>query len=125
MPRAAQVLSLDPSSVGDVLSDIQRVGEATGRIFEASGVVAELRGRIERIRTTAARSRKPRVFCAEWLEPIFCAGHWLPEMVAWAGGEEGLGRSSVDSVRIAWEEVVDYAPEVIVLMPCGFDAPGA
>jgi iron complex transport system substrate-binding protein len=126
MPRAASVLSLDPSSLDDVLGDIERVGVQTGRVNEAEAVVAGLRERIDAVRRRASMApTRPRVFCAEWLEPIFCAGHWLPEMVAIAGGEEALGRPFVDSVRIDWAPVRDYAPEVIVLMPCGFDAAGA
>lgn len=125
MPRAARVLSLDPSSLADMLGDIERVGEATGRGREAADVVAALRRRIERVRETAAGAPRRRVFCAEWLDPIFCGGHWLPEMASLAGGEDALGRPLVDSVRIPWEAVRDYAPEVMVLMPCGFDAKGA
>jgi iron complex transport system substrate-binding protein len=125
MPRAARVLSLDPSSLDDMLADIGRVGVDTGRQREARDVVTALRGRIEAVQAKTAPLSKPRVFCAEWLDPIFCAGHWLPEMVGVAGGVEGLGRLGIDSVRIDWQAVREYAPEAVVLMPCGFDAEGA
>jgi iron complex transport system substrate-binding protein len=125
MPGGARVLSLDPSSLDDVLGDVERVGEATGRLRQAAAVVAGLRARVEAVKLRAANCIRPRVFCAEWLDPIFCAGHWLPQMVELAGGQEALGRPFQDSVRIGWEAVLDYAPEVIVMMPCGFDAPGA
>ncbi len=122
MPRQATVLSLDPTSLDDVLADIGRVGEATGTAAEAARYVAGLTSRIEAVRDAAANSPRPRVFSAEWLDPIFCAGHWLPGMVELAGGQEALGRPGSDSVRTPWEAVRDYAPEVMVLMACGFDA---
>ena len=73
----------------------------------------------------ASAATRPRVFCAEWLDPIFCGGHWLPEMVSIAGGEDALGRAFTDSVRVDWQEVRRWAPEVLIMMPCGFDATGA
>jgi iron complex transport system substrate-binding protein len=57
----------------------------------------------------------------EWLDPVYCSGHWVPEMVRWAGGIDALGRAGSESVRIAWRDVLDYAPEIIVVAPCGFD----
>jgi iron complex transport system substrate-binding protein len=126
MPQRARVLSLDPSSLEGMLSDIGEVGAKTGREAEAAEVVSDLKKRIDAVRLRASSATsQPRVFCAEWLDPIFCAGHWLPEMVRIAGGEERLGRPGTDSVRISWDSVLDYAPEVVVLMPCGFDATGA
>jgi iron complex transport system substrate-binding protein len=92
----------------------------------AEQVAAGLQTRLEAVRAkTEHIAYRPRVFCAEWLDPIFCAGHWLPEMVSIAGGEERLGRNHTESVRIEWQAVREYDPEVIVLTPCGFDAAGA
>jgi iron complex transport system substrate-binding protein len=125
MPRAAEVISLDPSSLDDVLADILRVGGRLGRLQQGEAVVAGLRGRLDTVRVRAPMAHRPRVFCAEWLDPIFCGGHWIPEMVTIAGGEEGLGKPGADSVRIEWDAVRDWAPEAIVMMPCGFDAAGA
>lgn len=126
MPRAARVLSLDPACLEDVFADILRVGDALGVRHRASAVVAGLRARLDRVRNrTESVAGRPRVFCAEWLDPVYRAGHWLPEMTALAGGEEGLGRPREPSTRIEWERVLEYAPEVIVAMPCGFDARGA
>jgi iron complex transport system substrate-binding protein len=125
MPRQARVVSLDPSSIWEVLADIERVGAETGMAEMAREVVEALKSRIEAVRSRTAALAPPRVFCAEWLEPIFCAGHWLPEMVQIAGGDERIGRANTESVRIPWEKVLDYEPEVIVMMPCGFDANGA
>lgn len=125
MPRAAEVISLDPSSLDDVLADILRVGGRLGRLQQGEAVVAGLRGRLDTVRVRAPMAHRPRVFCAEWLDPIFCGGHWIPEMVTIAGGEEGLGKPGADSVRIEWDAVRDWAPEAIVMMPCGFDAAAA
>lgn len=123
----AAVIALNPSSLEDVLADIRRVGEATGREAEAEQVVFGLRERIRRVRDQAARAvearGRPRVFCLEWLDPIYVSGHWIPEMVALAGGEEGLGRNGKPSVAVPWEAVVAHRPEVLILMPCGFDIP--
>jgi hypothetical protein len=66
------------------------------------------------------KSHRARVFCLEWADPVYCAGHWVPEMVELAGGVDGLARKGTDSVRIEWEEVLKWAPEVLILSPCGF-----
>ncbi|MGH7772329.1 MAG: ABC transporter substrate-binding protein, partial [Candidatus Binatia bacterium] len=81
-----------------------------------------LRGRIDRVREKASSSDlRPRVACLEWLDPIYSAGHWVPEMVELAGGTDGLAKKGVPSMKTDWNRVVEFAPEVIVLMPCGFD----
>ena len=126
MPVAATVLSLDPSSLEEMLDDIVRVGRTLGCAERADAVVAWLRRRVDTVRDKASSATKrPRVFCAEWLDPIFCGGHWLPEMVSIAGGEDALGRPFTDSVRVDWQAVREWAPEVLIMMPCGFDAAGA
>ena len=117
-----EIISLAPTIFSDVLRDIEVVGKATGKRREAEAFVARLRERIDRVRERASRSNdRARVACLEWLEPIYNAGHWVPEMVEIAGGKDGLGKKGKPSEKIAWNEVVQYAPEVIVLMPCGFD----
>jgi iron complex transport system substrate-binding protein len=121
LPRRPKIVSLAPATLGDVLKDIMSVGEATGREAAAAALVSDLRLRIERVREAVARSdRKPRVACIEWTDPIYPAGHWVPEMVDLAGGTDGLGRQGAPAVRVAWERVRAYAPEVVILMPCGF-----
>lgn len=118
-----RILSLEPTTLAAVLDTIQVVGEATGTETRASQVVASLRERVDRVRQqTAGVSRRPRVACLEWLDPPFAGGHWVPEMVQAAGGADPLGRAGEPSRRLAWDEVLTAAPEVIVLMPCGFDA---
>jgi iron complex transport system substrate-binding protein len=117
-----RLLPLSPSLLRDVLLDIARVGEATGREEQAASLVRRLQDRIDRVADTAARAeRRPITFCLEWAEPLYVAGHWVPEMVEIAGGLDGLGHKGKPSVVIDWERVVGYAPEVVILMPCGFD----
>ena len=119
---APRVLSLEPNTLGDVLQSIEVVGEATGRELAAAGLVAALQARIERVRARAGTVRsRPRVFCMEWSDPLWVAGHWVPEMVALAGGDDVLGQPGAPSVRITWEAVRAAAPEVVVMMPCGYD----
>ncbi len=122
LARQPKIISLAPTLLSDVLRDIELVGEATGRKREAQVFVEQLRERIDRVRKQASRSDyRPRVACLEWLEPIYNAGHWVPEMVELAGGMDGLSKKGKPSEKVAWSQVVQFAPEVIVLMPCGFD----
>ncbi len=121
LARKPEVLSLDPLHLGDVLKDIVRVGEATGRVREADEAVASLKERIDMIAEQAAKTKtRPRVVCLEWLAPLMACGHWIPEMVALAGGTEPLGMAGEQSRRVEWAQVVACAPEILILMPCGF-----
>jgi iron complex transport system substrate-binding protein len=116
------ILSLTPSCLTDVLDDILRVGDVTERRREAETLVRDLRQRVERVRQQAEQSLlRPRIACIEWLDPIYAAGHWVPELVALAGGVDVLGRKGKPSAKVEWITVVKSAPEIIVLMPCGFD----
>ena len=122
LPKQPQVLSLDPKGLQDVLGDIIRVGEATGTQEQAQRLTSELRERIDAVsRRAALARRKPRVLCLEWLEPLMCGGHWIPEMVELAGGESIIGEKAQPSFQVQWEQVVQAPPEVIIAMPCGFD----
>jgi iron complex transport system substrate-binding protein len=119
---APKVLSLEPSGLDDILATIATVGAATGASAEAAALIGQLRARIDRVRAEVARvGRWPRVACLEWLDPIFGPGHWLPELVELAGGQPGLGVAHTDSRRVAWGDVIAFAPEVIIVTPCGFD----
>ena len=120
--REPEVLSLNPTSLRGVLDDAIRVGEALGRGEEASAKVAALQERLAHVEEAVAGLPRPRVGCIEWLDPPFSAGHWVPEMVRVAGGEEILARPGEPSVRLGWEEVFEAAPEALILMPCGFGA---
>src|SRR5262249_43808266 len=119
---APSLLSLHPHRLDDVLGDIRRVGEAAGVLERAGREVDLLSERLLAVeRALSATTRRPRVAGLEWLNPVMASGHWVVEMIARAGGEDFLGRDREPSVCVAWEEVLRYAPEVIVLMPCGFD----
>jgi iron complex transport system substrate-binding protein len=120
---APRVLSLEPGSLQDILATIAIVGAATGTERQAAGVVARLRARIERVRERAQLAARARVACLEWIDPPYGPGHWVPELIEIAGGMPGLGAARADSRRIAWDEVIAFAPEVIVVTPCGFDLP--
>ncbi len=115
-----EVLTTDPHSVGDVLEDVRRVGEATGREDRAAALVADLQSRVDAVRETAARAEeRPRTLVLDWLDPLMTAGHWVPEMVEWAGGEPLLPGEA--STPREWETVRDTDPDVLVAAPCGFD----
>ena len=122
LPCKPTIVSLIPHCLADVLDDILRVGEAAQRKKEAEALVLELQRRMEAVRQQAAQSSsRPQIACLEWFDPIYAAGHWVPEMVELAGGNDGLGRKGEPSAKIPWREVLKLQPEVIVLMPCGFD----
>jgi iron complex transport system substrate-binding protein len=124
LPKKPQVVSLNPTSLGDVLEDMLTVGRVTGTSDRAQAAVSALRQRIDALRQQAAKATmRPRVFCLEWMGPLFVSGHWMPEMVKIAGGIDGVGNDRTPSTQIAWETVRDYQPEVVILMPCGADVP--
>jgi iron complex transport system substrate-binding protein len=122
LPKAPRVLSMNPTSLDGVLDATVEVGEAVGRGAEVRDRVASLRERLTRVEEATARLPRPRAVCIEWLDPPFSAGHWVPEMVRIAGGEELFAGEGELSARLSWDEVFEAAPEVLVLMPCGFDA---
>jgi len=120
------VLYFTPRTLADVDVDLQKLGDATGRRAQADAIVASNRARLDAIAAKLAEiEHRPRVFFAEWIDPIFCAGHWVPEMIDRAGGTDPLGRSGTDSVRVSWDAVVASAPEVIVIAPCGYSMAAA
>jgi len=119
---APALVALDGHSLDGILADIVRVGDAIGRADAATALVADLRARIARVEEQVAGLRRPSVVCLEWLAPLFNAGHWVPEQVAIAGGEDLLGRPLVPSIDVPWEDFVAADPEFLFLLPCGFDA---
>jgi len=120
--RKPEILPLNPTSLGEVLDDAVRVGQALGRGDEARAKVAALEERLARVEEAVAGLPRPRVGCIEWLDPPFSAGHWVPEMVRLAGGEDLFAGPGERSARLGWGEVFEADPDVLVLMPCGFDA---
>jgi len=121
LPRSCTVVSLKPRGLAGVLEDIVTVGEACGAESAAAALVRSLRSRMDAVRREARALDRQRVFCVEWFDPMFASGHWVPEMVEIAGGRDSLGRAGQDSRKVAWEQVAAFDPEVLVLMPCGFD----
>ena len=118
-----RVVSLEPTSVGEILDTIRIVGEIAGVEGRAEEVTGKLRSRVERVERIASQAQsKPRVLCMEWLDPVFIGGHWVPEMVAMAGGEDGLGIAGKPSFQVDWPRIAEYDPDLIVVMPCGFSA---
>jgi iron complex transport system substrate-binding protein len=116
-----RVVSLEPNTIGDIFDNIRTVGELTGRKSEAERLVGELNRRLDRVRESTARvAQRPRTLMLEWLEPAFAPGHWVPEQVEIAGGDHAFGRAGQRSVTTTAEEISAYAPEVIVLIPCGY-----
>ena len=117
-----QVLSLNPILLEDVLEDIRRVGRVTGREGAADVLTGELQARIDAVVSRASQAAsQPRVLQLEWTDPLLCGGHWVVEMVELAGGISSFGSKDQGSQRLDWDEVVASQPEVILLMPCGFD----
>jgi iron complex transport system substrate-binding protein len=122
LPRQPRVLSLTPHLLRDVWDDIRRVGEATGRRREAQALAITLEQRVAAIEMKAASiAVRPRVLCLEWLDPFYCGGHWVPEMVAKAGGVDVLGRAGEPSYRVTAEQIAESRADVIVVMPCGYN----
>ena len=116
-----QVLSLEPTSLGGILASIEQVADAAGVPDRAAAMVTALRRRIEAVTAKAGGgAARPRVLALEWLDPLFTAGHWVPEMVRLAGGQDLVGIEGRPSAQIAWSRVIEGDCEVIVLMPCGF-----
>jgi iron complex transport system substrate-binding protein len=122
LPKEPQILWLTPKSLEEIFGNVRELGAATGRKKEAEELIANGRARLEKIAAaTRNLSHRPRVFCMEWLDPVYCSGHWVPEMVKLAGGVDELARAGEDSVRIPWDDVVQWAPEVLIVTPCGFN----
>ena len=121
----AEVATLDPHSLGDVLASITEVGRLTGNDERAAGVVAGLEERLAAVADRVEGLERPRVLVLEWTDPPFAPGHWIPEMVTRAGGEPALGVAGTRSGRITWEEAVASRPDVVVCAPCGFDLAGS
>src|SRR5713101_4781463 len=120
-----KIVSLEPNNLEEIIDNIRLVGRMTGKVSRAEELASQLSLRIERVKERTLRvEQRPRVFFMEWLQPPWAGGHWIPQMVDYAGGVEGLGTLGKPSRRIGWDEVVDYQPEIIVLSPCGFDLDG-
>jgi iron complex transport system substrate-binding protein len=119
---STRVLSLSPRRLLDIWGNIISVGEATDRQAEAATLIETLKQRVQAARRAVSGIERPlRVLCLEWLDPPFVAGHWVPEMVEIAGGIDVMGREGEPGFRTEWKDIFAAAPEVIVIMPCGYD----
>jgi iron complex transport system substrate-binding protein len=120
MSQPPQVLSLTPRNLAEIAENILAIGDATGRNEAARQLVEESRNRIHRVVAAVAGAPRRCVTFLEWTEPLFCGGHWVPEMVAAAGGEDPLGQPGADSQRITWDDVAASEPEMLIVAPCGY-----
>ncbi|HEY8785832.1 MAG TPA: ABC transporter substrate-binding protein [Candidatus Limnocylindria bacterium] len=122
LDRQPEVVALNASSIDGMFEDIRRVGAALRRERDADRLIDELRSRLAAIETRVAGLDRPRVACLEWLDPLFNGGHWVPEQVRIAGGLDVLGTAGARSREIGWDDVIAAHPEIVVAMPCGWDA---
>jgi iron complex transport system substrate-binding protein len=122
IPARPQVISLDPHTVGEVLADARTLAEATDRNDAAVELARDAAARIDRVRVAVREAWRPRVVALEWLDPPFAAGHWTPQLIEFAGGEDVLGFPGESSEERTWEEIAAAQPNVVIVMPCGYDA---
>jgi iron complex transport system substrate-binding protein len=122
LPSRPRVISLDPLTLADVLADVPRLGEVAGAGPAAERLLERAAVRLEAVRSAVTGAPRPRVLALEWLDPPFVAGHWVPEMIATAGGGDALGRPGSRSRTATWEELESAGADVVVAMPCGYDA---
>jgi iron complex transport system substrate-binding protein len=117
-----ELLSLDPHTLGEVLGDVRTLAQATDSKDAGVDLVQDAASRIDRVRLAVRAAEPVRVAALEWLDPIFVAGHWTPQMIEYAGGLDVLGMPGEHSERRSWQEVKAARPEVVIVMPCGYDA---
>ncbi|MDX6594836.1 MAG: iron complex transport system substrate-binding protein [Solirubrobacterales bacterium] len=122
LPGNPRVLQQDPGSLGEVLEDVTRLGAAAGIEEDARELRAELERRLATVRAAVAGAPTPRVIALEWLDPPFVGGHWIPEMIALAGGIDVAGPAGAKSPEVEWEALAALDPDLVVAMPCGMYA---
>ena len=122
LPAPARVIALDPTTLGETMGDIRTLAQVTGAREAALGLVARQRARIDDVRRAVRGAEPVAVAALEWLDPVFVAGHWTPQLIELAGGLDVLGLPGERSAESTWDEVRAAAPEVVVCMPCGYDA---
>jgi iron complex transport system substrate-binding protein len=117
-----QVVALDPRTFGETMGDVRTIAQATGALAAALDLIARQRARVDRVRIAVEDAARPSVAALEWLDPVFVGGHWTPQLIELAGGIDLLGLPGEPSPQVGWETVAAARPEVVVVMPCGFDA---
>jgi iron complex transport system substrate-binding protein len=120
LPSAPRVVQQDPSTLAEVLEDVIRLGEATGMEAQAHDLRGELEGRLATVRAAVGGAAQPRVVALEWLDPPYVGGHWVPEMISIAGGEDVAGPPGLKSPEVQWGELAGLNPDVVIAMPCGW-----
>ena len=125
LPGPPRVIPLDPKTYGETLGDVRTIAQATDSRDAALDLIARTARRADVVRLAIRDTRRPRVAALEWLDPVFVAGHWTPQLIEMAGGDDVMGFSGEPSRESSWEEVGASQPEVVVLMQCGYDAPRA
>ncbi len=125
LPGAPRVIALDPSTLDETLADVTTVAAATEHLAEGAELLEDAEARIARVVAAVEGRPRPRVAALEWLDPLYVPGHWTPQLIELAGGEDVLGRAGEPSQTVSWEALAAAEPEVVVVMPCGYDAPRA
>ncbi len=122
LAKQPRVIALDPHTLGETLGDVRTLAEATGRRDAGVDLIARIAGRIDRVKLAVRGARRPRVAAIEWFDPIYVAGHWTPQLIELAGGEDVLGGAGEPSEQASWEILTQASPEIVVAMPCGYGA---
>ncbi len=122
LPSRPRVIALDPKTLGETLGDVRTLAQATDTRDRGVELVGHAAGRIDRVKLAVRGQPRVRVAALEWLDPVYIAGHWTPQMIELAGGEDPLGLPGEHSQVLAWEQIAAARPEVVVVMPCGYDA---
>jgi iron complex transport system substrate-binding protein len=121
LEKRPEILWLTPRTISEIFDNLRDLAKATGSEALAQEIIDDCSSRIARLKSLTANCGRPRVFCMEWLDPVYACGHWVPELVKLAGGTDELGCEGGESVRISWDQISHYRAEVIVIMPCGFN----
>jgi iron complex transport system substrate-binding protein len=125
LPTKPRVIALDPKTLGETLGDVRTLAQATERRDAGVDLVQAIAARVDRVRLAVRGAARPRVVALEWLDPVFVAGHWTPQLIELAGGTDVLGLPGEPSETLDWETVAAAEPETVIVMPCGYDAPRA
>ncbi len=125
LPGKPRVIQQDPSTLAEMLDDVVHLGEAAGIPLQAHELRGELEGRLATVRAAVSGATQPRVIALEWLDPPFVGGHWVPEMISIAGGEDVAGPPGLKSPEVSWGELSGLNPDVVIAMPCGWYVDGA